>query len=65
MIILNGSHFVEACNCYLCLSSEFQATVLQIYKNRILSLFIRAEMFLKILTKWPFQAIKKNYVREI
>ena len=21
-IILNGSHFVEACNCYLCLSSE-------------------------------------------
>ena len=22
-------------------------------------------MFLKILTKWPFQAAKKNYVREI
>ena len=22
-IVLNGSHFVEACNCYLCLSSEF------------------------------------------
>ena len=34
-------------------------------KNRILSLFIREEMFLKILTKWPFQAAKKNYVREI
>ena len=22
-IVLNGSHFAEACNCYLCLSSEF------------------------------------------
>ena len=32
---------------------------LRLNKNYILPLFIREEMFVKILTKWPFQAAKK------
>ena len=48
--ILSVSQFIEACNCIYACHLSFK--LLQIKKNRILSLFRREEMFVRILTEW-------------
>ena len=52
---LSVSQFIEACNCIYACHLNFK--LLQINKNNcILSLFRREEMFVRILTEWPFRS---------